>query len=181
MKTFKLHKGHYHNAESLLKEMKSVIGGSERHIKWSYFESNNRFSVTVDREYNFRIHPRLASVLGFKTKDENTYLELNAGGTYEAERTPDLLGGAYHMYVYTDMTELAIVGHQHAALLRAVPLQDVAYGTVKSFSFNNPIYSIVSKSEMETVEIMLCDDSGELLPLDEGKTFMVLHFRPRQA
>ena len=107
-------------------------------------------------------------------------MELTAGGTYEAERTPDLLGGAYHMYVYTDMTELAIVGHQHAALLRAVPLQDVAYGTVKSFSFNNPIYAKVSKRDMETVEVMLCEDTGELLHLDEGETCLVLHFRPRQ-
>ena len=180
MKTFKLHKGHYRNTESLLKEMKGVIGDNERYIKWSYFESNNRFSVTVNTEYHLRLHPRLASVLGFKIKDENTYLQLNAGGTYEAELTPDLLRGTYHMYVYTDMTELSIVGHQQAALLRAVPLQDVAYGTVKSFSFNNPIYSQVSKSEMETVEVMLCDDAGELLPLGEGKTFMVLHFRPRQ-
>jgi len=163
-----------------LKEMKGVLGDNERHIKWSYFESNNRLSVTVNSDYHLRLHPRLASVLGFKTKDDSTYFQWNAGGTYEAELTPDLLRGTYHMYVYTDMTELSIVGHQQAALLRAVPIQDVSYGTVKSFSFNNPIYSQVSKREMETVEVMLCDDAGELLPLGEGKTFMVLHFRPRQ-
>jgi hypothetical protein len=181
MKTFKLRKGHYPTAESLLKELKRVLGDQQTHAQWTYFESNNRFSVTVADEYNLRIHPRLASVLGFKTKDDNTYLDLKAGATYEAEQTPDLLRGTYHMYVYTDMTELAIVGHQQAALLRAIPLQDDAYGKVKSFSFTNPIYEKVCKSEIETAEVMLCDDAGEILPLGGGKTFLVLHFRPRQV
>jgi hypothetical protein len=181
MKSCKLHMGHYKNSQSLLKEMIAVLGEHQRSATWSYYESNNRFSVTVDPSNHLRIHPRLAGVLGFRTKDDTTSLELKAGGTYEADYPADLLKGTYHMYVYTDMTELSIVGHQRAALLRAVPLQDVGYGVVKSFSFTNPIYERVSKSEMETVEVMLCDDTGELLPLGEGKTFMVLHFRPRQV
>ena len=63
----------------------------------------------VNSDYHPRLHPRLPSVLGFKTKNESTYLQLNADGTYGAELSSDLLRGAYHMYVYTDMTELAIV------------------------------------------------------------------------
>ena len=87
MKTFKLRKGHYPTAESLLKELKRVLGDQQSHAQWTYFESNNRFSVTVANDYNLRIHPRLASVLGFKTKDDNTYLDLKAGATYETEQT----------------------------------------------------------------------------------------------
>jgi hypothetical protein len=85
------------------------------------------------------------------------------------------------MYVYTDFLESVAVGHDSVPLLRAIPLQDVSYGQVKSYVFQSPMYVPVSKRIIETVEVQLRDDAGELLPLNEGKTVMVIHFRPRQA
>ena len=73
------------------------------------------------------------------------------------------------------------MGNAQVPLLRTIPLQDVSYGQVKSYTFTNIIYVPLAKRHFETVEVELRDDTGELLPLEEGKTVLVLHIRPRQV
>ena len=124
--------------------------------------------------YAIRFHDSLADVLGFqKTK-------LNADLIYEAPYRPNLLRDIYHMYIYTDLCEHTRVGNVEVPLLRAIPLQDVNYGAVKSYTFTNPIYVPLAKRQFDTIEVEMRDDAGDLLPLDEGKTVLVLHIRPRQ-
>jgi hypothetical protein len=169
-----LREGHYPTAESLLEELKRISVPITNEVKWEYLTSKNRFQVEM-KNYTLRLNRTLADVLGFKTST------LKAGSVHEAPYRPDLLRGIYHMYIYTDLCENTQVGNVQVPLLRTVPLQDVSYGQVKSYTFTKPIYIPMSKRHFDTIEVELRDDSGDLLPLDEGKTVLVLHIRPRQV
>jgi hypothetical protein len=171
--TLTLREGHYPTAESLLAELKRISEPVKDEVKWEYLTSKNRFQVDL-KNYAIRFQRTLADVLGFHK------FILNAGLVYEAPYKPDLLRGIYHMYVYTDLCENIHVGNVQVPLLRAVPLQDLSYGQVKSYTFTKPIYVPLAKREFDSIEVQLRDDSGDLLPLDEGKSVLVVHIRPRQ-
>ena len=172
--TLSLREGHYASPESLLKELERISEPVKNEVRWEYLSSKNRFQVSL-KNYAIRFHRTLADVLGFKKN------VLNADLVYEAPYRPDLLRGIYHMYVYTDLCENMQVGNVQVPLLRTVPLQDVTYGQVKSYTFTKIIYVPLAKRHFDTIEVELRDDTGELLPLEEGKTVLVLHIRPRQV
>ena len=169
-----LREGHYPTAESLLEELKRISILTKNEVKWEYLTSKNRFQVDL-QNYDIRFNRTLADVLGFKTST------LKAGSAHEAQYRPDLLRGIYHMYIYTDLCENTQVSNVQVPLLRTVPLQDVSYGQVKSYTFTKIIYVPLAKRHFDTIEVELRDDTGELLPLEEGKTVLVLHIRPRQV
>jgi hypothetical protein len=172
--TLKLREGHYPNAGSLLTELIRISEPVKDEVKWEYLTSKNRFQVDL-RNYAIRFQRSVAEVLGFQK------ILLNAGLVYEAPYRLDLLRGTYHMYVYTDLCENTQVGNVQVPLLRTVPMQDVSYGQVKSYTFTKPIYIPLAKRQFDTIEVQLRNDSGDLLPLDDGKTVLVLHIRPRQV
>lgn len=177
--TLNIRQGHYPKSDQLLAELKRTSNPMKQCLEWNYYPSDNRFSLDVlSHDYNVQLGTRLANIIGFRAREPRKFVGREA---YTAELAPDLLRSTYHMYVYTDFLESVVVGHDSVPLLRAIPLQDVSYGQVKSYVFQSPMYVPVSKRVIETVEVQLRDDAGELLPLNEGKTVMVIHFRPRQA
>ena len=41
----------------------------------------------------------------------------------------------------------------------------------------NPIYIPLNRREIKDIEVQICDDTGELVPFDSGKSLMMLHFK----
>jgi hypothetical protein len=122
----------------------------------------------------------LASILGFTPTNHTEPKVLEAGGLHEADSRPDLLRGTYNMYIYSNICSNVLVGNSFVPLLRAIPLKETPYGQVQSFIFEKPIYVPVTRRSIDTIEVELRDDTGELMPLEEGKTLLLLQFRPQK-
>jgi len=54
-------------------------------------------------------------------------------------------------------------------------------GSTVSKQFQNPYYFPLSKSVVDTVGILLCDEYGDNLKLDKGPVTLTLHFRKRSS
>jgi hypothetical protein len=81
------------------------------------------------------------------------------------------------LYVYTDIIEEQLVGDKHLKLLRTV-IVDSDYLKTAWNHYDNPHYVRVRQTEINTINIQINDDNGELIRFKEGKVVAKLHFRP---
>ena len=80
------------------------------------------------------------------------------------------------MLVYSDIVELSLVGDTQAPILGSLPIQS-EFGDQVYWSFNPPYYVRLREKHISTITIQLCDDTGELFPIADGKVFSRLNFR----
>ena len=85
------------------------------------------------------------------------------------------------MYIYSDIIKYQMVGDVQAPLLGILPVQG-RYREQVFWHFTPPYYIPVSKNHIETIEIRLCTDTGEVFPiLGNGKVISRLHFRRKHS
>ena len=99
----------------------------------------------------------------------------DAGETVLSEQAPQLKG-VTSMFVYSDIVELSLVGDTQAASLGFLPIQN-KFGDQAYWSFNPPYYVRLRERHLTTITIQLCDDTGELFPIAQGKVLCQLNFR----
>lgn len=118
---------------------------------------------------------RLASLLGF-TK---THIAIPRGEKIKlkAKYPPSYQRSIYTIYVYCNLCENMNVGNKRVPLLRNVAFNNEKYGSTISIVYTNPIYVKVNTRFINSIEVELRDDMGELIPFAEGKTSINLHFR----
>jgi hypothetical protein len=81
------------------------------------------------------------------------------------------------IYVYTDIIQDQLIGDTYGKLLRAVVV-DSEYMKTAWNRYDTPHYVKLNKTEINTIQIELRDDSGEQIKFKEGKVVVKLHFRP---
>ena len=79
-------------------------------------------------------------------------------------------------FVYSDIVKNRIVGDTYAPLLRMIPMT----GECNSYTckeYDKPYYVPISKSYINSVQIIITDDSGDEINVISGKVLTTLHFR----
>jgi hypothetical protein len=91
----------------------------------------------------------------------------------------DISAGIFIIYCYIDIIEHMIVGDTQCQLIRAVPF-DRSDEAMTVRSFNPYMYCPVAKKNIESIEVSLRDDAGNLITLQHGRCCVTLHFRRRR-
>ena len=82
------------------------------------------------------------------------------------------------MFIYTDIIRDHPVGGTLASVLRAVPLTRGVYENIGYSTFDNLIYYPVRKNFIDSISILLTQDTGEQLQFaPKGRVFLSLNFR----
>ena len=93
----------------------------------------------------------------------------------------DLTRGIYHAYVYVDIINPVRVGTQLSQVIKIIPLErSVRHGDMVIKTYESPVMIKVIKNQIQKINVELRTDSGELLPLNEGKTVVVLKFKKQK-
>lgn len=99
-------------------------------------------------------------------------------GYVEGQHNPDLTGGIYGFYVYSDLILPQSVGDTYAPLLRVVPTSiNTEESTSLIYIYNSPDYYPVRQSTISSVEVDIRTDWGERFSFSSGKTLVKLHLR----
>ncbi|KAJ1138775.1 hypothetical protein NDU88_005156 [Pleurodeles waltl] len=92
---------------------------------------------------------------------------------------PDINGGFYTLYVYSDIVEPQRVGDSYSPLLRWVPVQG-ENNTMVNIQHHKLDYVAISKNHFDTITIMVYNDQSEPVAFKYGKVIVKLHLRPRR-
>ena len=90
---------------------------------------------------------------------------------------PDLDIRSNLLFIYTDLIRDHFVGDTSSQLLRVVPLSKGEYETIEHVSFSNPYYYKIRSNHVESISVLLCDETGQQLEFKSGRVYMNLHFK----
>ena len=130
------------------------------------------FSIKPNEEgYRFTFDSRLQSILGLKNAIISGKEEV------QADRPILLSSFAYNILLYCKFIKPSIQGGQFERVLRTIPFP-LKQASVENYmtEFRNIEFHDIATSTLEDLSIELRDDSGEVLPLNEGRTMVKLVF-----
>jgi hypothetical protein len=85
-----------------------------------------------------------------------------------------------HLLVYCSIVEPVMVGNTYSKLLRQVEIPKKSnFGDQCVLRYPDPFYHPLISNVIETIEINIKDDTGEIIPFDYGRSTITLHFRKR--
>ena len=90
-----------------------------------------------------------------------------------SEYPADIEDGTHNLYVYCDLLESVAMGTAKVPLLRIVPIQK---GPIVTTSYSKAFYYPVI---FGAGEINIKGDTGEIIPVVGGKSFITLHFHQK--
>ncbi len=160
MKKYIVKRGYYKNGHKLLRQLDTNY--------FSYDPLTNRFSIKPGGN-TIILDASLASILGFKEESHSK--------DCIAQHSPHFKRGIYNVFCYLNICESVRVGNILAPLLRTVNFKRGSFGETVNIIYNNPIFTKVSKSFIDSIQVMLLDDMGRDIPFKEGKTIVTLQFR----
>ena len=89
------------------------------------------------------------------------------------------LRGIHSIFIYSDVIDTQIVGDSRTRLLRVINVSS-KYREVVSRVYDNPDYLPVSSREINSIKIMLRDDTGQKILFTNSKVIVKLHFRKKR-
>ena len=173
--------GLYESADYLIHVLNTFVkkhaGGSHEQpgkIKFFYNKATKKASVTLFGKGSVLIlSPALQQLLELP---ERTFW-----GPKHVEGT-DMMGldeEFSSVYVYCDLVEHRPVGDVMVPLLRIVPILNRKNDIVHRI-YEKPHYISLSRSQFNTVEILLTTDKGKPISFARGKTIVTLHLRRKR-
>ena len=174
--------GYYETAETLIETM-NILGSI---VKWENREQTpfefevvrKRVHLTLQNKIELLLPDVLRDILGFRDghfRNENTV----AVGFFSIVE-PDMTRGMSCMYIYTNIIEPRIVGDTTARLLRVIPAGK-KQGESVMMDMKNIQYMDVTNPDFDTVEILICDETGKKVPFTTGRVVVTLHFREKNT
>ena len=96
--------------------------------------------------------------------------------SFYSSGVPYFSSDSSNIYIYCNIVDFEVVGNIYTRLLRTVKTIG-KFGAEIQHIYINPHYKKVSQTKVKDIEIMICDDQGELVKFEYGKVLLVLHFR----
>ena len=189
LERFSIRPGYYRNPQELVTEIndqirqvifddnETVLNGNQD----CYFEYDERtekvsFLTREDLQINFRLymHWELYCKLGFGLVKAARPVVKNGD---QAQHVVDLSVGLSTIYMYCNIIESTrIVGSMYAPLLRILPIEG-QHGDICHFEPKHVEYFPLRYDQISEISIQLCNDIGELLEFQSGKTVVNLHIK----
>ena len=165
---------HYSTIDQLILAINSLLNAED--AAFLYQKSINRVSINLRQGVFLSFSEKLSDILGFDGRVSFGLDIKNESFPACAKFAPDILGGRYHMFIYTDIIQPQIVGSSLVPMLRMVNITGKE-GEAVSKTFMNPYYLELSRSELDIISVLICNELGEELPIDKGQVTLTLHFR----
>ena len=158
--------GNYTSIEKLIEEIKA----GDNSIQIEYSDINRKIKIDVPKDVELQFNGSdIARCFGF---DNNA--KLGEGMTISTSTSTINI---YHsIYVYTDIIENQHTGDYKVPLLRVVPITS-KYGENVCVRYDKPHFFNINRSRIQTIEIDLRDDEGELISFEGGRSIVTLVFR----
>lgn len=148
-------------------------------------DTEKRIRIVGGSDGKYKVYPQiyelnLVKTLGF---DSNTFFNQlrnavkNQLKYVHAKSRPEIGIKSHLLFIYTDIIREHFVGDATSRLLRVVPLSKGNFEKLGHVSFPQPIYYPVRSCKIETINIIMCDESGSQVKFKSGRTFISLHFR----
>lgn len=161
--------GCYETIPDLLKGM--TLASHKNKIEFSYHPVTKRVTIKTKEGCKVILKEGIAELLGFYPGEYK--------GTAHSPFIADPKASFPVIYVYCDLLEPQIVGDVHAPLLKIIKVEGND-GEMVNAHFTRPLYLPVIRQHFQTIQLETRLQSGELVPFERGKIFLVLHFRLRQ-
>jgi len=164
--------GYYSGVQHILNKMREQL----RPTKYLYDPLSRRVSVELQRDCKLHLNKSdIATCLGFHNGKT-----LEGTNKYLSESLATVRNTYYSIYVYTDIIENLNAGDYKVPLLRVVPVK-ADYGELCCVNYDRPHFISLNQSNIQTIEIDLRDDVGDLISFESGKVVVTLVFRRKQA
>lgn len=159
--------GYYNNVEHLIKRIRL-----ENNLVLRYDKALDRvkFKKQTNQTYFSIIDINAQSILGFNKHNYEKNEWIIAGGPPVLRRIIDTF------YVYCNLMKETVVGDKEAKLLRTVPVLG-EYNQVINQEFQNLYYHPIEKTEINTIEIDIRDDTGTKIDFNDYEVMLTLHLR----
>lgn len=170
---FKIPPGFYPTIPDILNALTVQI--LESNINFSFNEVTKRVKIKVVGHASVILHPGMAELLGFDPIEIGTEEE-GAEIIMESPYIPDPCSRFRVLMIYTDLIEPQTVGDVLAPLLKIVNVTGND-GEMVLAQYDRPHYLPVSRKMIETLEIVIRTNMGDLVPFERGRAYVKLHFR----
>ena len=187
LKVCRLKRGYYRNVRDVVDALNDLVRVSPEVINllevreedtmadlvhFVYHETINHVELIVKPGYGVIFNTALQSKLGFH-QTRGYYFNRSMGMTPQMD-----VVDVRSLYVYCDLLEAVHVGDAKVPLLRIVnrPENRNKRGNLHQ-TMNQILYLPIQKKHFDTVEIQILDDTGIVVPFEDGKSFVVLEFR----
>ena len=171
--------GHYSSVEDILSKLNrnNYTEKNSQSIHYHFNALSQRTIITIPKQSILNMNGSdIAHCLGFDGKailnNVNNDKEISVVSSSIAS-TENMYKS---MYVYTDIIENQYVGNVRVPLLRVVPITS-KYGDVSCIKYDKPHFISLNRSNIQTIEINLKDDTGEFISFEAGKAIVTLVFR----
>ena len=169
--------GYYADPPKLIEKLNEAFLTSNLPLQFEYSILKKKTKLKqFGEEKNIVIHfgdSDIARLLGFP-KDT----QVQAKSTIEAPYNSLASNGIDLIYVYCNIIRSQYVGDFKVPLLRVIPVMS-KYGAMCSIRFEKPYFAPINKDEIQTVQMDIRDEQGNLFPFTAGKVVVTLEFRRR--
>lgn len=170
--------GFYQSINKLLDRIKYTLSigrsGVDNKLSFQHDEISNRVIVFIEPGAEFEIcfSHNIATPLGF---EGNKYY---SPGANLAPYPADIHDGCSALYVYSDIVQKRLVGDDMVPLLKVIPAEPIQTALSHTWvRFVNVEYVPSVKTHIDTVEINIRRDNGQIIPFESGKVVITLHFK----
>jgi len=176
---------HYDNLPQLINEVnRSFRTLSYMNALLIHMSENNRLKLSFDHKTKVKISEKLSDIFGFDGKtffhQEQSDRTQDVKSHFIGKFPPDMSGGRYHLFIYTDIVDQQMVGSTLVPLLRMINLSGKDGETV-THTFQAPYYMNLCRHTIESISILVCDEFGSEIPFDRGQVTVTLHFRRKKT
>ena len=163
-----LEQGFYDNVPAIIDCMTQQL--KFNNISIEYSPITKLVKVYLRNGARIILQKGLRDILGLPERSEQTI---------EGTHVVDIRRGMTALYLYSDIGEPQFVGDALVPLLRIIDANG-EHGEIITKMFSSPHYIPVRYKQIDTIEINICDDTGEIVSFSSGKVMCKLHLRLKQ-
>lgn len=161
--------GCYETIQDLIKSM--TLASHKNKIEFHYHPVTKRVKIKTDENSKVVLHEGLAELLGFEPGEYS--------GLQYSPFVADPKSSFPVMCVYCDLVEPQFIGDVQAPLLKIVTVEGND-GEIVNVHYPRPFYLPVIRQDFQTIHIDIRLHTGDFVPFERGKVYLVLHFRVKQ-
>jgi hypothetical protein len=176
-----LREGYYSDIDELINAInKKLHELGEQLPQFRLEKLGRRLKIYIRPGMHLIFSESMRNLLGIKPGDLTRIPKTNKSHHDEYVVTPsntyDVDRNCSSLYLYCDIVDQVIVGDTKAPLLRSIDVTGQHGSTVRE-RFEKPMYVPVQKKHFESIEIDIRTDTGAVVPFQNGKSSVTLHFR----
>lgn len=143
-------------------------------VNFAYIEASRKCAIQVGPDIGIVLPCSLAKMLGFFEK-------CNLTQSTESPSPVDVHMYFHSFYVYSDILQFRHVGDASVPLLRTIAVMPRSRQENIVNTYIAPHYLPLKLFNFETIDIIITNETGEVVPFERGKVIVTLHFRERSS